>query len=209
MAGGGGVKSPTVAEHALFAHGAAKPPTGPLQWPFVGLAVVLVLFIAATPWLLGFLSNGASSPGTQLIVTVDWTPAPAAAGGNSTHFYLSAISSLTTRYAWINASLSTNVVYYPIPASTRIQWDSSNVTDTLVLPIKTNVNPVVLNVTAEYVDSTGGTEVYYGAYWLNVTSGAIIVEPLTPALGSGPTTLPLTTPSSLPLLSRPVSGGGR
>jgi hypothetical protein len=206
MEGRGGVTPPIVADHALLAHAPPRPPSGPLQWPFVGLAVVLVLFIAATPWLLGLGTNAASSPGTQAIVTVDRTGGLGSPGPNATHIYIWGVST-NTQYAWINASVSTRPVYLPLAPGVPIPWQSTNVSDTLVLGLKSTVNPLLLNVSAEYVDSAGTTVLYYGVYWLNVTTNAITVQSLTPNLTVGGATLPIGTPSSLPLLSRPLPGG--
>jgi hypothetical protein len=184
---------------------ASPPPSGPIQWPFVGLAVVLVLSIAATPWLLGLNSGAASSPDTEAILTL-YHPSPSASNrGNSTSIVVQGLS--TTLYAWIDLEISKGSVPYPLPSHYRINWTTSNITNAPFQVNSTNENPFAINVTAEYVDSNGGTVEYFGAYLCNVTGSAIFIAPITLNLSFGASSLPLGSLDNLPLLSKTVSGG--
>jgi hypothetical protein len=178
-----------------------SPPatSGPLQWPFIGLAVLLVLLILATPELIA-VGPSAGSPQTVAVLILDQTP-----GANGTHFYVESLSVL--RYTTITLGVAEHVSW-PVPdRGLNLTWDRwSNTTESLVALISSPANPVAVNVTAIYIDPAGATAIYRGVYAFNTTGGQTYIESLLPGLDPGVSSLVLNSPEPLPLLATVVGG---
>jgi hypothetical protein len=137
-------------------------------WPFVGVALLLVVLILVTPVLI---SDGQPAPGvlTQAELIVDRVN-----GGNTTHFYIRGLGS-TVRYAGIRVDVATNFSW---SGSGTVNWTAlrystaENVTEVLSLGFALPDNPVALNISAYYV-SPGGNALYVGevAFYLGPSPG--------------------------------------
>jgi hypothetical protein len=164
------------------------PAGGPkrrIQWPFVGVAVLLVALILLTPNL--FLS---SSPGleTRAELVVD-----RASVSRNTTFYVESIGT-STRYQSIIVGLAPLPVWpYKGSMSTLSGWSWTNGTDTLVLTASEPVNPVAVNVTVKYTDPAGVTTEYVGVYgfYLNSTTLTLDAMTLLPGTSAPPAATPL------------------
>ena len=170
--------------------------------PFVGVAVLLVLLILLTPNLLLGGGPAAGSLATQAQLTVDRPPS-----GNVTHFYINGLG--TVRYEEIRAMISTNVTW-PAPSSlANLSWENATWGhEVLAAQFTTWANPVVVNVTAIYVDAAGTAVEFYGLFEFFVSSETLEAQALAPGLSSVPSTplsslpitipLPFTTPGTAP-----------
>lgn len=123
--------------------------------PLVSVAVLLVILIFITP----NFTSPAGTLATQAQLIVDRV-----AGTNQTNFYVRGIG--TARYAEASLALATNAVWPAVlPPSPPL--DFSNVTsanNTLGFGISTDANPVAVNVTAVYRDTTGACVAYTGTF---------------------------------------------
>jgi hypothetical protein len=176
-------------------------PSGPFQWPFIGIVVLLVLLILATP---GLLSTPAGSPATQAVLVVDWV-----ATGNHSHGYRFTVEGVAlTRYDRISLGIAVRMPW-PVPRDgADLRW-SSWVNESGVVAVATNAtgNPVAVNVTAEIVDASGTMALYVGVYAFNSTGSVLDLQSLLPTLDPGTSTLPVgSLPESLPLLEQTVGG---
>lgn len=172
------------------------PPPGPLQWPLVGLAVILALLIVATPTLLGVGNHTIYSPETQPVLTLARGPS-----GNGSSFLVEGVSQ--TSYARIDIGLDGRIAW-PIVSAANLTWTNwTNRSDTLTSSASTLANPVAINVTVEFVDSSGASVTYVAVYAFNLTGSAVFILPLLPQLTIGtPFVLLSDLPVNLPLLAR-------
>jgi hypothetical protein len=173
----------------------------PLQWPLLGVVVLLVLLILLTPGLLGLGQPSAGSPATQAVLIVDRAP-----GTNETHFYLQGVATL--RYARLDLGLAIPPSW-PVVSAAGLHWDDwVNQTDSLSVSVASAQAPVAVNVTAEFVDANGAVGYFLGAYAFEVLGPTIYLASLTPGLDPGTSSLPLTDlPQSLPLLASATGAG--
>lgn len=152
--------------------------------PFVGTAAILVALIVFTPVLL---ASGPSALAVLPQLTVYRAP-----GSSTTNYHVHGTDP-TVPYRWINVSLGTGFVWNGScpAASAPLAWsyaDGNNTTGTIVY---SEANPVVVNVTAVYLQSSGRT-VYAGelAFDLvnqNTSSESLLYVPCrwTPSVSSG------------------------
>ncbi|MGI0052727.1 MAG: hypothetical protein ACRECR_00500 [Thermoplasmata archaeon] len=165
------------------------PPDRVLQWPLVGLAVFLALLILATPSLLGILDRRASSPETQPVLDLSLTPT-----GNGTVLSVEGFSQTT--YARIEVGLASGFTW-GITSDANLSWgDWMNRTNSSEVDETTSANPVAVNVTVEYIDSTGRAALYVGVYAFNSGGSSVLVQPLIASLGTG-------GPSKIPVADLP------
>jgi hypothetical protein len=157
--------------------------------PLVSVAVLLVVVIFITP----NLTSPAGTLPTQAALLIDRI-----VGTNSTSFYVRALG--TTRYAEVSVALAPNAVWpSKNPPTPPFNFSNTTVfTNTLGVSVTTTLNPVALNVTATYRDTTGtcvayiGTYVFYTAY----ATQTLNYQDLTPSGTPGTQSAPV---SSLPL----------
>jgi hypothetical protein len=156
-----------------------------LRWPFIGVAALLVILIILTPNL--FSSGGAGlQTRAQLIVE------RAAPGGN-TSFYVESIGT-STLYQSIAVGLAPLPTWpYKGVASNVGDWRWTNASESLVLVVNNATNPVAVNVTVKYTDSSGVSTEYVGVYgfYLNATTLTLQAVNLLPGAGSPPASTPL------------------
>jgi hypothetical protein len=171
---------------------------GPLQWPFVGLTVLLVLLILATPGLIGTGGPLAASGAAAACLDLDHYP-----GGNVTRFLVEACIG-DVRYSELTLRLAAHPGW-PVVASTHnLSWGYPlNVSESDWAAESTLANPVALNVSAVYVDSAGTTVTYVGAYAFNSTAGSISIQPLMSGLSSASTLALTVLPITLSLVLGP------
>lgn len=172
----------------------SRPP-----WLLIGLAAILIVLILATPGLLSLNNPTAGSPATEAVLVLDRPPV-----GNTTHLYVEGVSDV--RYASISLGLATNLSWPAPSQGAGLRWVRwANASETLEDSLVCASNPIAVNVTAYYVDSSGGEVEYVGLYAFNTTGSTMVIEPLLPGLSSGASTLPLAAlPQSMPLLLVPV-----
>ena len=179
---------------------AGEPPP-PAPWGLLGIAVLLLLLILATPGLLGGVGEPtAGSPGTVAVLWLDSVP------GQGTHFYVEGVAH--ARYAEIHLATSP-LPSWPVPsASSNLTWGGwVNGTDIVILATSRMANPVAVNVTAVFVDASGTTVYYLGAYAFLTTSTTVRIQSLTGGLDPGAAEYSLTSlPVPLPLLASPTGG---
>lgn len=180
----------------MTSRGNSKPRTGGgstrhLQWPFVGITVLLIALIILTPNLFSTGSAGLQTR-AQLIVE------RAAPRGN-TSFYVESIGT-STLYQSIRVSFAPLPAWpYKGTAAQLAHWTWTNGTDVLVLVAETVMNPVAINVTVNYtVPSSGVTTEYVGTYafYLNGTSLSLEAMGLLTGAAAPPASTPL---SDLPI----------
>jgi hypothetical protein len=176
-------------------------PIHPAQWAFAGLAVLLALLVLATPGLLGGVGGPtAGSPATEAALWIDATP------GNVTHFYVEGIAHV--RYAEIRVATGALAVWPVVGGLGTVRWSAwTNGSDVVVLATNTPANPVAVNVSAVYVDATGTTVYYLGAYALYTTDSSLRIQPLMNGLDPGTPDYALSDlPGVLPLLASSTGG---
>ena len=151
--------------------------------PLVGVALLLVVLIFLTPNLLSTGSPAAGTYPTQAELLVDrGTLEP-----NVTHLYVKSVGNV--RYANLTMALATNLTW-PVSLHETIVWNATTVeNDSLYISETTTANPVAVNVTATYVDPTGTTVVYGGAYAFYFQGNNLYTEVLSTAGSVPPTTL--------------------
>ena len=164
--------------------------TRSIQWPFIGVVVLLVVLIILTPNLFSSSTSGLQTR-AQLIVERP-------AHDNNTSFYVESIGT-STLYASITVGVA------PLPSwpylgsmSTLGNWTWTNATETLVLVAASATNPLAINVTVKYLASSGVSTEYVGAYGfdLNATTLTLDAVNLLPG-GSAPS-------ASTPLVDLPI-----
>lgn len=161
-----------------------------IQWPFVGIAVLLIALIILTPDLFSAGSAGLQTR-AQLIVE------RASPGGN-TSFYVESIGT-STLYASIRVSFAA-LPNWPYKGSVGAlgNWSWTNGSETLVLVAETGINPVAINVTVNYTVSTGLTTEYVGTYAFFLNSTTLSLEAMSLLTGSA------APPASTPLADLPI-----
>ncbi|MGC2290162.1 MAG: hypothetical protein WA688_09965 [Thermoplasmata archaeon] len=164
--------------------------TRQLRWPFVGVAVLLIVLIILTPNLF---STGAAGLETRAQLIVE----RAAAGGN-TSFYVESIGT-STLYRSVAVGLA------PLPswpyngiASDVHGWSWTNGTDTLVLVATNATNPVAVNVTVKYIDPSGVSTEYVGVYGFNLNDTTLALQAVNLLPGAA------APPGSTPLADLPI-----
>jgi hypothetical protein len=177
-------------------------PSGPVQWPFLGVVVLLILLIFATPGLLAVGQPNAGSPATQAVLVLYRGP-----GANYTEFHVQGVSFLA--YHRISVGIASQFSGWPVVAHGShlnfTRW--VNVSDSLSVQADSGANPVAINVSAVFVDSSGGSVQYFGLYAFNLTGSTYVIQPLLTGLDSGSPSLRLSDlPQGLPLLTRSGSG---
>ncbi len=168
---------------------------GPLQWPFVGLAVLLILLIVTTPSLLGVGTHSAGAPNTSPELVVYRS-----AHGAGTSFALTGVE--ITGYKSLRISTGP-LPRWPYTGPIRdLMWSNwSNATDSISTTISANATWIAVNATAVFEDLSGGIAVYQGVYAFNVTATTIYLTALTPTLSPGtPSLAVVDLPEPLPLL---------
>lgn len=172
---------------------------GPVQWPFIGLAVLLLLLILTTPGLMSLGNRSASSPSTVAELEIYRGP-----DAGPLHFYVRGVD--PTPYARISVGFAPVRAWPPAP-SANLSWGNwTNQTDTLSVSSISSLDPVAVNVTAVFVDATGASVLYRGVYAFNVTASTVVILPLLPGLSPSIPAVPLLDlPEPLPLLAVPGS----
>ncbi|HEV2316312.1 MAG TPA: hypothetical protein VGV89_01890 [Thermoplasmata archaeon] len=174
---------------------------GPFQWPFIGIAVLLVLLLLATPSLL---STPAGSPATEAVLVVDWVPT-----GNHTHAFRFTVEGVTlTRYDRLSLALATRLPW-PVPRDgAGLNWSLwNNLSNSVTVALSSTADPVAVNVSAEIVDASGASALYLGVYAFNASGSTVALQSLLANLDPGTPTLAVTQlPESLPLLERTTGG---
>jgi hypothetical protein len=135
-------------------------------WPFVGVAVLLVILILVTPILLS--TSGHPAPGvlTEATLVVDRVP-----GQNVTSFYVIAYGE-AIRYSGIHVGVAVGFVWNGGSVNwSALRWSTyHNVSNAVALPFNSSNNPVAVNVSA-YYQSSGGNALYVGELAFYVGGG--------------------------------------
>jgi hypothetical protein len=161
-----------------------------LQWPFVGIAVLLVALIILTPNLFSTGSAGLQTR-AQLIVE------RASPGGN-TSFYVESIGT-STLYQSIRVSFAPLPSWpYKGTAATISNWTWKNGSDMLVLIAATGMNPVAVNVTVNYTIPSGLTTYYVGTYAFYLNNTTLTLQAMSLLNGAA------APPASTPLADLPI-----
>ena len=159
-------------------------------WPFVGVAVLLVILILVTPILLS--TSGHPAPGvlTEAILVVDRVP-----GGNVTYFYVVAYGE-AIRYAGIQIGVAVNFSWNGGSVNwSGLRWSEfHNASDTVTVSFNSSSDPVAVNVSASYVSSAGNA-LYVGelAFYVGPASSGSDVYSVSATAGVFP---PAPTPVS-------------
>jgi hypothetical protein len=171
--------------------------------PLVAIVALLVLLILLTPNLLPTNSPSAGSLETQAELIIDHAPT-----SNVTHFYIQGLGDV--RYERITAQVSENVSWPPPVSYSSLVWGNlTNWTGVLAASFGSGADPVAVNVTATYVDSSGASVEYYGVFAFDVSNGDLSLVPIAPGL-SGYSNIAPTPLTSLPLsilLTGTTAGG--
>ncbi len=167
-----------------------RPRPSSAQWPFIGVAALLVLLIFLTPALLTTGSSPpAGSPLTAAELIVDH-----AANANNTTYYVTSLST-SARYQSVTLGFE-GISAWPFagPVSSLRAWHWKNATNVLVVSVTNDSNPVAVNVTVKYVDSSGASAMYAGifAFFLNRTTGELDASSLLRGLSPPPAVTPLS-----------------
>ena len=137
-----------------------------VQWPFVGVAILLVILILLTPNLLqSGNSAAAGSLQARAELIVDH---PAAR--NTTYFYLESFGA-TARYQTVDIGLASGFSWpFTKSPSSLTRWTWWNATDVLVATVSNRSSSVAVNITVQYTDSANVTAYYVGLYAFNFNS---------------------------------------
>jgi hypothetical protein len=169
----------------------------------VAIVALLLLLIFLTPNLLPTSSPSAGSLATQAELIVDHAPT-----SNLTHFYVEGLGEV--RYTMITAQLCENLSWPAPPSYTNLTWENLTVwSGVLEASFVSPADPVAVNVTATYVDSSGASVEYYGLFAFEVANGDLSMVPIATGLSGYSNIAPIPL-SSLPfsiLLSATGSGG--
>jgi hypothetical protein len=172
-----------------------------LRWPFIGVAALLVVLIILTPNLFSSGSAGLQTR-AQLIVE------RASPGGN-TSFYVESIGT-STLYQSISVGLARLPSWpYDGVVTSVGDWKWTNGSETLVLVVNNNTNPVAVNVTVKYTATSGISTEYVGVYgfYLNRTTLTLQAMNLLPGASAPPSSTPLTDLPIYLLLAIQTAGG--
>lgn len=155
-----------------------------LRWPFIGVAVLLVVLIILTPNLFSSGSAGLQTR-AQLIVersTID---------GN-TSFYVESIGT-STLYRAVDVGLAQLPSWPWVGTAHNISgWNWTNGTNTLVWIVNNATNPLAVNVTVIYTDLSGVTTQYVGVYGFDVDETTLTLRAVNLLPGASPP--PVSTP---------------
>ncbi|MFZ0829945.1 MAG: hypothetical protein WCB18_04710 [Thermoplasmata archaeon] len=172
------------------ASSAGGVPSRGIQWPFVGVAVLLVVLIILTPNLFSSTSGGLQTR-AQLI-------ADRASVSGNTSFYVDSIGT-STRYQSIAVGLAPLPTWPYRGSMTAVHgWTWTNGTNVLVLVANDRSNPVAVNVTVKYTDPSGGTTEYVGVYGFFLNATTLLLDAITLLPGTG------APPASSPLADLPI-----
>jgi len=129
--------------------------------PFVGTATLLVALIVFTPVLL---AGGPSPLAVQPVLSVYRAP-----GASATSFDVHGADP-NVPYLWLNVSVGTGFVWNGLcPGSAGVaKWSYWNGTNTLGWTLVAGANPVVVNASVVYAQSSGRT-VYAGELAFDLT----------------------------------------
>jgi len=156
-----------------------------LQWPFIGVVVLLVVLIILTPNL--FSSGGAGlQTRAQLIVE------RAAPDGNTT-FYVESIGT-STLYQSITVGLAPLPTWPYTGTSSELRgWTWTNASEALVLIATSARNPVAINVTVKYANPSGVPTEYVGVYGFDLNETTLTLQSvnLLPGASAPPPSTPL------------------
>jgi hypothetical protein len=172
--------------------GASSDGTGSrrLRWPFIGVALVLVVLIILTPDLFATGQAGLQTR-AQLIVERPTT-------GGDTGYYVESIGTST-----LYQSIAIGIVRLPFwpynGTSTELRnWSWTNASNVLVWIATNSTNPVAVNVTVVYASSAGLTTEYIGVYGFDLNSTTMTLQAI--SLLPGETVPAFSTPlSQLPI----------
>ena len=175
-----------------------------IPWPFVGVTVLLVVFILVTPVLLSIGTAPGITTEAELIVD-------RVTGEPTFHLYVRALGA-TDRYAMIRLGLAYDFSWdgiHGVPWSQLAFTAWTNESDALELDLETDYNPVAVNVSADYV-SSGGSALYVGILAFFVAGSATSGETLFAASSTSGIAVPSSiavSNSTLPLTVLLVSSG--
>lgn len=171
-------------------------------WPFVGVAVLLVLLILVTPNLL--TAGGGPAAGsieTQAELVVDRT-----ATNSTLHFYVRGLGMV--RYSTITFATVGGFGWPPTFAVPGANWTNRSWSnDSLVFSTTYRGDPVAVNVSAVYVDPSGQTVRYDGLYAFHVVDASLYTTDL--SVGAAPVspTALSNLPLAFPLTGTSLGGG--
>jgi hypothetical protein len=168
--------------------------------PFVAIVALLLVLILLTPNLLSTATPSAGSLPTEAELVVDRV-----ASENVTHFYVRGLGGV--RYDTISVSLAAPVAWPPHQTLRNLTFGTPQVwKDVLVSIVATSANPVVVNVTATFVDSAGAQVSFVGVFAFHLAGGVLAQIDYLPQ-GSGIISTPLhDLPLSLLLETVPPGG---
>ena len=175
-----------------------------IPWPFVGVTVLLVVFILVTPVLLSI--GGAPGITTEAELIVDRV-----VGEPTYHLYVRALGA-TDRYAEIRLGIANDFGWdgtHGVAWSDLVWSNWTNDSDVLELDLMTPFNPVAVNVSALYSGS-GGSALYVGTFAFFVSGTVAAGETLFAASSTPGVAVPSSTAvsnSTLPLTILLVSSG--
>jgi hypothetical protein len=161
-----------------------------LQWPFIGVVLVLIVLIILTPNLF---STGQAGLQTRAQLIVE-----RAAPGDNTSYYVESIGT-STLYQSIDIGVALLPTWpYAGTVSQLRNWSWTNTSDSLVESAASAKNPVAVNVTVIYASSSGLRTEYVGIYGFDSNSTTLTL--LAASLLAGETAPPTSTPfSDLPI----------
>ena len=166
------------------------------HWPFIAVALLLVVLILVTPSLTGQTPTSSLSTRPELIVD---QPA------NSTDLYVRGIGSV--RYASVSVGLDVNAPWPPPAVATNLTF--SNWTDrnnTLEVQAVVVATTFAVNVSVLYVAPDGSSAMFAGVFVIHFAQGFLYVAALMPGFG----TISPTPVTELPLsLLLPVAPAAR
>ena len=141
-------------------------------WPFVGVAVLLVILILVTPILLSTGTHPAPGVLTEAILVVDRVP-----GENLTFFYVLAYGE-AIRYSGVRVGVADDFGWNGGSVNwSGLRWTTyHNVSNTVAVPFNSSSNPVAVNVSAHYLSSAGNA-LYVGelAFYVGQSSSGATV----------------------------------
>ncbi len=156
--------------------------------PFVGVSLLLLVLIIATPVLTGQSNGGGILTQAELIV--DALP-----GNLSTHYYVRGLST-TARYAEINLGFAYGFNWTGSFPAGALNWtDWQNASSVLAVDQATPADPVAVNVTVLY--SVDGVNALY--------AGLLAFDVGTPAGSSAETLTVVSATSGISGFSTPVT----
>jgi hypothetical protein len=172
-----------------------------LQWPFIGVVLVLIVLIILTPNLFTTGQAGLQTR-AQLIVE------RAMPGGNTSYYVESIGTSTLYQSIAIGVAKLPSWPYTGTGSQVR-NWTWTNSSNSLVLIATNAMNPAAVNVTVVYASSTGLRTEYVGVYGFDLNSTTRTLQAI--SLFPGETAPPASTslsnlPIFLTLAIGPVKG---